>query len=41
MFNVDPPFSIRTQGGGNQIGFDARYASALGRQIYVTGNYRF
>lgn len=41
LFNVDPPFSIRTAGGGNQIGYDGRYASALGRQIYVTGNYRF
>ena len=41
MFNTDPPFSVRTAGGGNQIGYDARYASALGRQIYVTGKYRF
>ncbi|MBC3932555.1 TonB-dependent receptor domain-containing protein [Undibacterium curvum] len=41
LFNVDPPFSVRTAGGGNQIGFDGRYASPLGRQIYVTGNYRF
>lgn len=41
LFNTDPPFSVRTKGGGNQSGFDARYASALGRQIYVTGNYRF
>jgi iron complex outermembrane receptor protein len=41
MFNTDPPFSARTAGGGNQVGYDARYASALGRQIYVTGKYRF
>jgi iron complex outermembrane receptor protein len=41
ILDTDPPFTVRTAGGGNQSGFDARYANPLGRQIYVTGSYRF
>ncbi|MYN01574.1 TonB-dependent receptor [Pseudoduganella sp. DS3] len=36
-----PPFTIRTAGGGNQSGYDGRYADALGRQFYLRGSYRF
>jgi iron complex outermembrane recepter protein len=41
LFDKDPPLSIRTAGGGNQIGYDGRYASALGRQFYVSGSLKF
>ncbi|MDQ1920338.1 TonB-dependent receptor domain-containing protein [Massilia pseudoviolaceinigra] len=41
VFDAEPPLSIRTAGGGNQAGFDARYASPLGRQFYVTGGVSF
>ena len=41
LFNQDPPFSQRNAGGGNQLGFDARYAETLGRQFYVVGNIKF
>lgn len=41
LFNQDPPFSQRNAGGGNQLGFDARYAETLGRQFYLVGNIKF
>lgn len=41
MFNKAPPLSIRIAGGGNQAGYDARYASPLGRQFYITGGTSF
>ncbi len=41
LFNQDPPFSQRNAGGGNQVGFDARYVDPLGRQFYVVGNMKF
>ncbi|MFY7866781.1 TonB-dependent receptor domain-containing protein, partial [Roseateles sp.] len=41
LLNQDPPLSIRTSGGGNQVGYDGRYASPLGRVFYVTGGARF
>ncbi|WP_370663234.1 TonB-dependent receptor domain-containing protein [Massilia mucilaginosa] len=41
LLDADPPLSIRTAGGGNQAGYDARYASALGRQFYVNGGVSF
>ena len=41
LLNVDPPLSIRTAGGGNQIGYDGRYASPLGRQYYLMASARF
>ena len=37
----DPPFTMRNAGGGNQSGYDGRYADPLGRTFYLTGNYRF
>ncbi|MFC5475271.1 TonB-dependent receptor [Paraherbaspirillum soli] len=41
LFDRTPPFSIVTAGGGNQVGYDARYTDALGRQFYLTGSYKF
>ncbi|QJQ06394.1 TonB-dependent receptor [Undibacterium piscinae] len=41
LLNTDPPLSIRTSGGGNQVGYDGRYASPLGRQFYATGSFKF
>ncbi|WP_295747886.1 TonB-dependent receptor [Undibacterium sp.] len=41
LLDTEPPLSIRTAGGGNQVGYDGRYASPLGRQFYVTGLYKF
>ena len=41
VFNVDPPFSQRIDGGGNQLGYDGRYTDPLGRQFYLVGNYKF
>lgn len=40
LFDVDPPLSLKT-GNGDQVGYDGRYADALGRTIYVTGSYKF
>lgn len=40
LFDRDPPLSLRAS-SGHQVGFDARYADPLGRQTYVTGNYKF
>ena len=39
--NKQPPLSIRTAGGGNQVGYDGRYASPLGRQLYLNANFRY
>ncbi len=41
LFDIDPPFTIRNAGGGNQSGYDGRYTDPLGRQIYLVGNYKF
>ncbi len=41
LLDTDPPLSIRTAGGGNQAGYDARYASALGRTFYLNGGISF
>ncbi|HUN93033.1 MAG TPA: TonB-dependent receptor [Burkholderiaceae bacterium] len=35
-----PPLSLRTT-GGNQIGYDGRYADPLGRTLYIDGTYKF
>ncbi len=39
-FNRKPPLSLRAS-SGHQVGFDPRYADPLGRQLYITGNYKF
>jgi iron complex outermembrane receptor protein len=41
LFDREPPFSQRIAGGGNQLGFDARYTDPLGRQLYLVANYKF
>lgn len=41
IFARTPPLSLVTAGGGNQVGYDARYTDALGRQFYLTGEYKF
>ncbi|NVM76431.1 iron complex outermembrane receptor protein [Duganella sp. SG902] len=41
LLDRDPPFSIRNSGGGNQVGYDGRYADPLGRTFYITAQYRF
>lgn len=42
LFDSDPPFTIQAQDGtGNMRGYDGRYADPLGRQFYVSGNYKF
>jgi len=40
LFDREPPLSLRSS-SGHQVGFDPRYADPLGRQLYVTGNYKF
>lgn len=41
VFDRDPPFSVRTAGGGNQQGYDGRYTDPLGRTFYLNANYKF
>jgi iron complex outermembrane receptor protein len=40
LFDREPPLSLRNS-SGHQVGFDPRYADPLGRQFYLTGNYKF
>lgn len=41
VFDVEPPLSLRTNGAGHQLGYDPRYASALGRTYSVNVNWKF
>ena len=41
LLNIDPPFSQRINGGGNQLGYDGRYTDPLGRQYYLVGNVKY
>ncbi len=41
LFDRDPPLTLQNGGGGNQIGYDGRYTDPIGRQFYLTGQYRF
>ena len=41
LADIDPPFTIRNAGGGNQSGYDGRYADPLGRTFYVNASYKF
>ena len=41
LADIDPPFTMRNAGGGNQSGYDGRYTDPLGRTFYLTGNYKF
>ncbi|MFS2006951.1 TonB-dependent receptor plug domain-containing protein [Duganella sp. CT11-25] len=41
LLDRSPPFTLQNAGGGNQIGYDGRYADPAGRSFYITGNYKF
>jgi iron complex outermembrane receptor protein len=41
LFDRNPPLSLQNAGGGNQIGYDGRYADPLGRAAYITLGYKF
>ncbi len=36
-----PPLSLQNAGGGNQAGYDGRYADPIGRAYYLRANYKF
>ncbi len=40
LTNEAPPLTLRNS-SGHQVGYDPRYASPLGRTVYVNGNYSF
>jgi iron complex outermembrane receptor protein len=40
LLEKQPPLSLRAS-SGHQVGYDPRYTDPLGRQVYVTGNYKF
>lgn len=40
LTNETPPFTLRDS-SGHQVGYDPRYASPLGRTVYLTGSYNF
>jgi len=40
IFNTKPPLSLKIV-GGNQVGYDGRYADPTGRAIAVGASYRF
>ncbi|MBA4178347.1 MAG: TonB-dependent receptor [Leptothrix sp. (in: Bacteria)] len=40
LMDKQPPLSIKTV-GGNQLGFDPRYADGIGRRFYLQGSYKF
>ncbi|UTY56096.1 TonB-dependent receptor [Massilia sp. erpn] len=40
LFDRKPPFSLRNT-GPHQIGYNPAYSSALGRQFYLSGAYKF
>ncbi|SDH04373.1 iron complex outermembrane recepter protein [Duganella sp. OV458] len=41
LADIDPPFTIRNAGGGNQSGYDGRYTDPLGRTFYLNASYKF
>ena len=41
LFDRDPSFSLRTAGGGHQVGYDPRYVDQLGRTYYFKVAYSF
>ena len=40
LFDRDPPFTLRNT-GSHQVGYNPSYSSALGRQFYLSGSYKF
>jgi iron complex outermembrane recepter protein len=41
LTNQDPPLSITQNGGGQMVGYDARYADSRGRTFYANLSYKF
>jgi len=41
LSNKAPPLSLQNAGGGNQAGYDGRYADPIGRAYYFRVNYKF
>jgi iron complex outermembrane receptor protein len=41
LSNEAPPLSLQNAGGGNQAGYDGRYADPIGRAYYFGANYKF
>ncbi len=41
LFDKQPPLSLRTAGGGHQVGYDPRYVDQLGRTFYLKADYSF
>ncbi len=41
LLNAKPPLTIQSNLSGNQVGYDPRYADAIGRTVYLTGTYKF
>ena len=41
LSNKAPPLSLQNAGGGNQAGYDGRYADPTGRTYYLRANYKF
>lgn len=39
--NRNPPLSLQTAGGGNQVGYDGRYYDPIGRVYYIKVNVKF
>lgn len=40
LFDRNPPFTLRNT-GSHQVGYNPSYSSALGRQFYLSGSYKF
>lgn len=41
LMDEEPPLSLRTSGGGHQVGYDPRYVQELGRTFYLKAKYSF
>jgi iron complex outermembrane receptor protein len=41
LSDKEPPLSLQTGGGGNQVGYDGRYYDPIGRAYYLRGTYKF
>ena len=41
LMDHNPPLSLQTGGGGNQVGYDGRYTDPIGRQFYLSARYTF
>jgi iron complex outermembrane recepter protein len=41
LSNKAPPLSLQNAGGGNQQGYDGRYADPIGRSYYVRAKFKF